>query len=161
MKKEQGGGKDLSRIDYKHFLNSYNPSTAPHQLDLSPVRYSYPYLILIKLYYYYYYCYYYYYRNNLSTMSIASLSSSMDKGFNKSTFDDNMSIVSSYTTNTSTIAKAASKFGDEKGTLKQIWHQVLRECHRSDPERSGQVSRNVFISALQKADNGKVWQLLI
>lgn len=131
LKKEKGGGKDLSRVYYKHFLNNYNPSMAPHQLDLSPVR------------------------NNLSTMSTTSLSSSMDKGFNKSTFDDNMSIVSNYTTNTSTIAKAANKFGDEKDNLKQIWHQVLKECHRSDPERSGQVSRNVFISALQKADNGK------
>lgn len=40
-----------------------------------------------------------------------------------------------------------------KGTeLKKIWQSVLRECHRSDPERCGQVSRNVFIAALEKSD---------
>lgn len=38
------------------------------------------------------------------------------------------------------------------GDLKRIWQNVLRECHRADPERVGQVSRNVFISALTKSD---------
>ena len=89
-------------------------------------------------------------------MSTASLSSTFDKGFNKSTYEDNMSVVSNYTANTATIAKAATKYNDDRDNLKQIWHQVLRDCHRSDPERSGQVSRNIFILALQKADGGKV-----
>ena len=72
-----------------------------------------------------------------------------------------MSVVSNYTTSTATVAKAANKYNDDRDNLKQIWHQVLRECHRSDPERSGQVSRHIFISALQKVDNGKVLTTII
>ena len=40
--------------------------------------------------------------------------------------------------------------------LKRIWQSVLRECHRSDPERVGQISRVVFINALEKSDAHKV-----
>eukprot|EP00981_Chlorochromonas_danica_P013412 scaffold6314_cov273-Ochromonas_danica.AAC.25 len=39
--------------------------------------------------------------------------------------------------------------------LKKIWQAVLRECHRVDPERTGQVNRVAFIAALEKADNGR------
>lgn len=50
-----------------------------------------------------------------------------------------------------------SKFhGGSTTELKRIWQTVLRECHRSDPERVGQVSRMVFIAALEKGDSDKV-----
>lgn len=50
-----------------------------------------------------------------------------------------------------------SKFhGGSTTELKRIWQTVLRECHRSDPERVGQVSRMVFIAALEKGDTDKV-----
>jgi hypothetical protein len=42
------------------------------------------------------------------------------------------------------------------GDLKRVWHDVLKECHRADPERNGQVSKATFIDALQKADAAKV-----
>lgn len=44
----------------------------------------------------------------------------------------------------------------EGADLKRVWHAVLRECHRSDPDRSGQVNRTQFISALEKANLNQV-----
>lgn len=40
--------------------------------------------------------------------------------------------------------------------LKKIWQVVLRECHRADPERTGQVNRMTFIAALEHGDHNKV-----
>lgn len=45
---------------------------------------------------------------------------------------------------------------NKNSELKRIWQSVLRECHRSDPDRCGQVSRNVFIAALEKSDVDRV-----
>ena len=92
-------------------------------------------------------------------MSSTSLASTYDKSYDKSVYDENMSVVSNYTSGTATVAKAANVYNDERDNLKKIWHQVLRECHRADPERNGQVSRNIFIAALQKSDTGKVFIL--
>jgi hypothetical protein len=41
--------------------------------------------------------------------------------------------------------------------LRKSWQVVLRDCHRLDPERTGQVSRNVFISSIEKANIEKVF----
>jgi hypothetical protein len=49
-----------------------------------------------------------------------------------------------------------ANYNSKNNELKRIWQSVLRECHRSDPERCGQVSRNVFIAALEKSDVDKV-----
>ena len=49
-----------------------------------------------------------------------------------------------------------SNYNAKNSELKRIWQSVLRECHRSDPERCGQVSRTVFISALEKSDLERV-----
>jgi hypothetical protein len=49
-----------------------------------------------------------------------------------------------------------AKYNARGTELKKIWQSVLRECHRSDPDRCGQVSRNVFIAALEKSDLDKV-----
>lgn len=49
-----------------------------------------------------------------------------------------------------------AKYNTKNTELKRIWQSVLRECHRSDPERCGQVSRNVFIAALEKSDVDRV-----
>ena len=54
-----------------------------------------------------------------------------------------------------------AKYNAKGSELKRIWQSVLRECHRSDPDRVGQVSRNVFIAALEKSDLDKVSALLV
>ncbi len=57
------------------------------------------------------------------------------------------------TTNFEDNASSKQPVNDD---LRRIWQAVLRECHRSDPDRSGQVSRTAFIGALEKANFGKV-----
>lgn len=45
---------------------------------------------------------------------------------------------------------------DPHAEMRRIWQAVLRECHRSDPDRSGCVSRIAFINALENANLTKV-----
>lgn len=40
--------------------------------------------------------------------------------------------------------------------LRRVWHAMLKECHRADPERTGAVSRNAFITALERGNTNKV-----
>lgn len=47
----------------------------------------------------------------------------------------------------------------ENPELRKTWQAVLRECHRSDPERTGQVNRITFISALEKGQVSKVMSI--
>jgi hypothetical protein len=76
---------------------------------------------------------------NVNTRSIGS-------GLRPSTTNPGSALNAGYT----------AKFNAKNTELKRIWQSVLRECHRSDPDRCGQVSRNVFISALEKSDLDKV-----
>lgn len=48
----------------------------------------------------------------------------------------------------------------ENPELRKIWQNVLRECHRADPDRTGQINRNTFIAAIERGDLGKVSLLL-
>ena len=50
----------------------------------------------------------------------------------------------------------SSKDNDPHSEMRRIWQVVLRECHRSDPDRSGCVSRIAFINALENANLNKV-----
>jgi hypothetical protein len=132
---------DSKRIDYHHFLHSYNPVIAPHQLDgtMFIKNYSEP----TK-------------KPPLAQTApiITTLGSSKSNQFQfKPSASDDISIG---TTSTIKAAKASAQFSNETDDLKRIWHAVLRECHRSDPERNGQVGRTVFIAALQRANLGKV-----
>jgi len=45
--------------------------------------------------------------------------------------------------------------------LRRMWQSVLKDCHRSDPDRTGNVSRNSFISALDAANESKVRDFLL
>lgn len=40
--------------------------------------------------------------------------------------------------------------------LRKMWQGVLRECHRADPQRSGQINRIAFINALEHANLSNV-----
>jgi hypothetical protein len=126
-------------IDYHQFLNAYNPVLPHHELDGSSLK-----KVDADL--------------TLSRSGPLPLSATVPPG--------SFSALSTTTTNAmddiSVGALMASKKlssstrdggGDD---LRKIWHMVLKDCHRSDPDRSGQVSRTVFINALQKADSRKV-----
>ena len=136
MKKGPGG------IDYEHFLQSYNPTVAHHELDGSTLSRS---------------------------ASLLLTNTNSDETLNK-TFAAAGSYNQSQSVASLAATAAAAKDDISVGTktflkktplgvnsdLKRVWHVVLKECHRVDPERIGQVSRATFISALQKADTGKV-----
>jgi hypothetical protein len=104
LKKGPGG------IDYNHFLQSYNPTHAHHELDGAALSHS-------------------------------------------SSLPTNRAMQSQLVSFADDVSMATPTFDSD---LKRVWHVVLKECHRVDPERNGQVSRATFISALQKADTGKV-----
>ncbi len=56
----------------------------------------------------------------------------------------------------------ASKRGGSgaSGELRRMWQTALRNCHRSDPDRSGVVNRVAFISALESANLDNVSNLI-
>lgn len=56
-------------------------------------------------------------------------------------------------TNGSMSSTGGAQF--ENPELRRIWQSVLRECHRVDPDRTGQINRNTFLAALERADSGK------
>jgi len=126
MKKGTGG------IDYTHFLQAYNPTQAYHELDGSALQRKTTDLANSTL------------PKNGSMKALGAISKSTIK---PSAVDD-----ISVGTQVFSSSKSNKSGGDD---LKRIWHMVLKECHRSDPERNGQVSRTVFIAALQKADTSK------
>ena len=134
MKKGPGG------IDYNHFLEAYNPTHVHHELDGSTL--------------------------SRSTSRLPSSTTTSNVSGNKPSLFQSSSFNQSQTASSSTAAKddmsvGTNTFAKKSSTgihsdLKRVWHVVLKECHRADPERNGQVSRATFISALQMADSGKV-----
>jgi hypothetical protein len=167
-------------VDYKHFLHGYNPVLPPHQLEGTLTLRDYdrflrteadaenaamaaaaqhPWSVESK--------------NLLQKQSLAKTTSSLDspspfltmdgiekslaKAASRSRAQDDMlyDTLKSSTTNFEDSA-ASSKQQPVNDDLRRIWQAVLRECHRSDPDRSGQVSRTAFIGALEKANFGKV-----
>mmetsp|Transcript_6973 Transcript_6973/g.11634 ORF Transcript_6973/g.11634 Transcript_6973/m.11634 type:complete len:796 (-) Transcript_6973:352-2739(-) len=174
IKKEPG----TTRLDYHHFLHGYNPMNAPHALEgpatirsydsppkplsgslsmhsLNPSRSA--------------------NNNNTGDNTAASLAakekylaatmpasrgeeevkdggrsasnsaSSTGAGMGKSKSLGNLTVGAGYT----------AAYNNKSTELKRIWQGVLRECHRADPERCGQVSRTAFIAALQKCNLDK------
>ena len=141
MKKGPGG------IDYNHFLQAYNPTHAHHELDGSTLSRS---TSLLP--------------SNTNTNTNTSNVSGTKSLFQSSSFNQSQSAssVAAAATAKDDISVGTNAFATKKSStgvnsdLKRVWHVVLKECHRADPERIGQVSRATFISALQKADTGKV-----
>eukprot|EP00601_Ochromonadales_sp_CCMP2298_P003722 CAMPEP_0173190152 /NCGR_PEP_ID=MMETSP1141-20130122/12190_1 /TAXON_ID=483371 /ORGANISM="non described non described, Strain CCMP2298" /LENGTH=684 /DNA_ID=CAMNT_0014114237 /DNA_START=268 /DNA_END=2322 /DNA_ORIENTATION=+ len=126
-----------TRIDYHHFLHGYNPSHAPHALE-GPMT--------------------------LRTYDSKPLSGSASQSPLKETAPtkpnsskgDDFALTKTHSAPALTVGSGYTAAYKQNNTeLKRIWQGVLRECHRSDPERCGQVGRNVFIAALQKCNLDK------
>lgn len=45
--------------------------------------------------------------------------------------------------------------------MRKVWQAVLRDCHRSDPQRTGQIARTAFIAAISHANLDEVQTLSI
>lgn len=145
-----------TRVDYKHFLHSYNPLKAPHMLsgyqtlkeyDGSPSKTD---------------------SSSAAPMSkkfeaflgmdsskpggppSARMAKSSSESRYKASAGGSGRIGTAYTSN-----GGIGSNGTNKELLKKVWQSVLRKCHSSDPTRSGNVSRIEFIAALESANFGK------
>lgn len=171
IKKEPGS----TRIDYHHFLHGYNPLLPPHVLDGSSTIRGYnrssstPKLESTTT-------------GNGLAMTTGSMgmnrtgpaTDNASSSGNTSNNNNNapvsvgatkrmgLSASMSDLTDASRAVAAMAASGSKDGApigggdeLRRMWQAVLRECHRSDPERCGQVSRAVFIAALEKCNVDK------
>jgi Ca2+-binding EF-hand superfamily protein len=118
-----------SMVNYMHFFECFNPQSAPHQL--SGVAGG------IK--------------------AVESLEAAMNKSATARAMANEKKKKESHAEEEARLAKKLSinesmRKVDPSGELRRIWQKVLRECHKSDPERTGCVSRVYFIRALDGAN---------
>lgn len=141
------------KIEIKHFLHGYNPKIAPHMLAGMATLKSYDQETALKE------------QQAAAAASFvqplsksATMTAAIAAQRKKNSNNDDMST----TSKASTLPLRAQSSDPSKNPaeMRSIWQAVLRECHRADPERSGQVSRNVFISATERANARKVDLLL-
>lgn len=154
VKKQPG----TERIDYHHFLSAYNPAAFAHQLEgLARLRKSgelhHTHATTLG--------------SSASQPALATHAKSSGNQHAASTTNLAATLPSSPLRLTALSLPAddldigrgsRTTFANTTGSLpdmKKTWQQVLRECHRADPERTGQVNRMTFIAALERADNGK------
>lgn len=118
-----------SQVNYHHFFDSYSPQNAPHQLS-----------------------------------GVSSGVKPFQSQTNKQAEKDSLALAKANRLQAEEDARLRSKAisinenmrkVDPSGELRRIWQKVLRECHKSDPERTGCVSRVMFIRALDSANNTK------
>lgn len=133
---ENGG----SRVNWHHLLHMYNPRKAPHQLsgissipEFIPLHHDAP------------------QTDANSTMGgTSSLSSSQSlSSINNSNNNNNNNNSNSNSINNKPDRKPASNVSSD---LRKVWHAVLKDCHKADTERSGFVSRDVFIMSMMRAN---------
>ena len=118
-----------SMVNYHHFFDSYNPANAPHQL--SGVSGG------LKPF--------------TSNDGQQAKSDSLAKAkANRLQAEEDERLRSKAISINENMRKV-----DPSGELRRIWQRVLKECHKSDPERSGCVSRVMFIRALDGANVSK------
>lgn len=113
---------DEKKVCYQHFLHVYNPKKAPHMLD--------------------------------GNKSVPEFVFQPQVTMSESTPEMIFSPVMSRTGSAPNLLRTNSNFADmdnyEKN-MKRAWQKVLRECQRSDPDRTGAVARNTFVNALENS----------
>lgn len=126
LKTKDGG----SKVNYHHFCRLYNPSNAPHALELAEharqANFS--------------------SGENVSTPSTLGL---------RAHSEDDISIRKLSSDRPPLGNTSSSSSSGAPTEMRKMWQNVLKDCHRSDPERSGNVSRNSFIAALDAANDDK------
>lgn len=109
------------KVCYLHFLHLYNPKKSPHVLDGNKTVSDFVYQPHVT---------------------------------NTITSPENMtSPILSRTTSAPMITLKTSgdfvEFENYEKSMKNSWQKVLRECQRNDPDRTGVVTRNTFVNALE------------
>jgi Ca2+-binding EF-hand superfamily protein len=113
-----------NRINWNHFLHLYNPRKAPHVLSGTKSMPN-------------------FFDENPQSPAVDEKKDSFAISLNGMGDKNEMKLSKS-------MSMSQSSAPSE---LRRIWQGVLRECHKSDPDRSGTVRRNVFISALDRAQS--------
>jgi len=132
------GADNGGRIHLHHFLESYDPRNAPHQLagGLGVINDAASRTLL---------------NSPINTLRSSGAESLL--GGSKS--DGNFFGDSKNATNKGFSINDDMRAVDPSGDLRRIWQGVLRECHRQDPDRSGCVNRLAFINALELSNTNR------
>lgn len=155
IKKQPGSEK----IDYHHFLSAYNPAAFAHQLEgLARLRKSGE-----------------IHSASQSTLLPAATGNNVQNNHSDNNRNNNLGMSQSsplrlaaltlgedddaFFKTTGNSLESAAGSPSHMPNLRKIWQSVLRECHRADPERNGQVNRIAFIAAVERADVNKVKNL--
>jgi Ca2+-binding EF-hand superfamily protein len=119
---------DNKKVNFQQFLHIYNPRKAPHILDGNKTIPEFDFS---------------------TTMSSTMASSTNDLA----AMNTLKSPALSRTTSAPSMVRESVEFQDEnyEKSMKRAWQSVLRECQRSDPERTGAVARNTFVNALENS----------
>lgn len=119
------GIENGAKIHIQHFLESYNPRNAPHQLS-----------------------------GGLGVISDAATRTHLNSPVNTMRNSASLGVLGSSAVpqKKGLSINEDMREVDPSGQLRQIWQGVLRECHRQDPDRSGCVKRISFINALDLAN---------
>lgn len=139
-----------TRVDYNHFLHSYNPLKAQHILrgyqalkeyDGSPTKTDVASVRKPK---------FDLQDNTPGGPASARLAIDTGRGSGGSRHPSRSGMSMSSSRSGTTF-----NFNGDKDLLKKVWQGVLRKCHSADPSRSGNVKRTEFIAALESANFGK------
>lgn len=117
------------KVCWQHFLHLYNPKKAPHMLDGSKTISEF-------------------------VMSPVSSPSSTKRPEATNELLKTTSSMSNTTDMSMTRTMSAGDIDSIESKMRKVWQTVLRECQRSDPERTGVVNKNTFVNALENAGNG-------
>jgi len=130
------GTDNGGRIHIHHFLESYDPRNAPHQLagGLGVIHDAAGKTVL---------------NSPVSTLRGTGSAGAMGGSKSDGNFFGNAS-------KKGLSINDDMRAVDPSGDLRRIWQGVLRECHRQDPDRSGCVNRMAFINALELSNAGNV-----
>lgn len=130
MKTKDGG----SKVSSQQFLRLYNPNTAPHPFAVQS------------------------YAREAAAIRTPTTHSGTEFATNEVLNESMMDTTNDLglSMSSSTIGKSTNSNFNGHSELRRMWQAVLKECHRSDPDRSGNVSRKSFIAALEAANIGKV-----
>jgi hypothetical protein len=97
--------------------------------------------------------------NNITGPLGNTSTSTSDQAMNMNSSNSGMELTTGRAPSMSS-SKSSAQLGGSSGApqaqLRSMWQKVLKECHRSDPDRSGHVRRNSFIAALESSNLNNV-----
>jgi Ca2+-binding EF-hand superfamily protein len=116
-----------SKVNHRQFLECYNPRKAPHILERSTA--SLP-----------------DYDDSSLSGTITSKASRRKPQMINNNYNDN-----DYNKVTTSKGSRGYLTAEERA----VWHNVLKDCHKADKEKTGLVSKNVFLYSIERSNQSK------